>query len=135
MDKTCKNSCINSPAAIAAVKLYRIFNDSTYLDKAKSLYSWEKSTLFDFGTGVSGFRARVAVDASAGGSIEIRRDSLTSELLGTCSVSSTGGWTAFATVSCPVSSTQGVHDLYLVFKTASGKTYVCNLNWFTFGEM
>lgn len=89
----------------------------------------------DFGTGVAKFQARVAVDASAGGSIEIRRDSLTGELLGTCGVPSTGGWTTFATVSCPVSSTLGVHDLYLVFKTASGKSYVCNLNWFTFGDV
>lgn len=49
-DRTSKNSCINSPAVIAAVRLSTLLKDSKYLDKAKSLYEWQKKTLTD-GTG------------------------------------------------------------------------------------
>jgi predicted alpha-1,6-mannanase (GH76 family) len=48
--RTSKNSCLNSPAVIAAVRLSVLLNDATYLEKAKSLYAWQKKTLTD-GTG------------------------------------------------------------------------------------
>jgi predicted alpha-1,6-mannanase (GH76 family) len=48
--RTSKNSCINSPAVIAAVRLSVLLNDASYLDKAKDLYAWQKKTLTD-GTG------------------------------------------------------------------------------------
>jgi predicted alpha-1,6-mannanase (GH76 family) len=48
--RTSKNSCLNSPAVIAAVRLSVLLKDPSYLDKAKSLYAWQKKTLTD-GTG------------------------------------------------------------------------------------
>jgi predicted alpha-1,6-mannanase (GH76 family) len=48
--RTSKNSCLNCPAVIAAVRLSVLLKDRTYLDKAKSLYEWQKKTLTD-GTG------------------------------------------------------------------------------------
>jgi predicted alpha-1,6-mannanase (GH76 family) len=48
--RTSKNSCLNSPAVIAAVRLSVLLKDPSYLEKARSLYAWQKKTLTD-GTG------------------------------------------------------------------------------------
>lgn len=48
---TGKNSCINYPTVIAAMKLFKNTSDATYLDKAKSIYSWSRNNLFNTGTG------------------------------------------------------------------------------------
>lgn len=40
-----KNACINYPTVIAAVRLYQITKDTSYLNKAKSIYSWAKANL------------------------------------------------------------------------------------------
>lgn len=42
-----KNSCIESPAVIAAVRLSDLLKDDSYFDKARSLYQWQKATLTD----------------------------------------------------------------------------------------
>ncbi|XHR92376.1 glycoside hydrolase family 76 protein [Mucilaginibacter sp. UC70_90] len=42
-----KNSCINFPTVIAAMKLYNITKDVSYLNKAKSIYTWSKTNLVD----------------------------------------------------------------------------------------
>ena len=44
-ERTSKNSCLNSPAVIAAVRLSVLLKDPAYLEKAKSLYAWQKKTL------------------------------------------------------------------------------------------
>lgn len=87
----------------------------------------------DFGPGAGSFEARIA-SASSGGSIEIRLDSLTGTLAGTCVVSGTGGWQTWENESCSVSGVSGVHDLYLRFTGGSGDLF--NVNWwkFTIGE-
>jgi pectate lyase len=88
----------------------------------------------NFGTtGPKSFDVRVAT-TTAGGSIEIRLDSLTGTLLGTCAVSNTGGWQTYATQSCAVngSSATGLHNVYLKFTGASG--YLFNINWFKFSK-
>ena len=46
-ERTSKNTCLNAPTVIAAVRLSTLLNDPTYLDKAKSLYAWQKKTLTD----------------------------------------------------------------------------------------
>ncbi|HMK92730.1 MAG TPA: glycoside hydrolase family 76 protein, partial [Thermoleophilia bacterium] len=46
-----KNTCVNAPAVIAAVKLYQSSGDRSYLTRAKRLYAWLRTTLFDPGTG------------------------------------------------------------------------------------
>jgi predicted alpha-1,6-mannanase (GH76 family) len=48
--RTSKNSCLNCPAVIAAVRLSILLKDPSYFEKAKSLYEWQKRTLTD-GTG------------------------------------------------------------------------------------
>lgn len=78
-------------------------------------------------TGVKKFNSRVA-SASGGGNIEIRLNSPTGTLIGTCTVSNSGGWQNWQTKTCPISTTTGYHDLYLVNTGGSGGLY--NLQWF-----
>jgi hypothetical protein len=83
----------------------------------------------DFGVGATSFDARVA--ATSGGSIELHLDSLSGTLIGTCAISGTGGAQTWATRSCSVTSTTGVHDLFLKF-TGSGSN-LFKFNWWRFG--
>jgi len=46
-----KNACINYPTVIAAVRLYQITKDTTYLVKAKSVYAWAKANLVNKSNG------------------------------------------------------------------------------------
>lgn len=83
----------------------------------------------DFGSGATSFEARVA-SATSGGNIELRLDSPTGTLIGTCAVSGTGDWQTWTTESCTISGATGVHDLYLKFTGGSG--YLFNVNWWKF---
>ncbi len=83
----------------------------------------------DFGSGATSFEARVA-SATSGGNIELRLDSPTGTLVGTCAVSGTGDWQTWTTKSCKVSGATGKHDLYLKFTGGSG--YLLNMNWWKF---
>ncbi|WP_244648278.1 carbohydrate-binding protein [Ruminiclostridium herbifermentans] len=83
----------------------------------------------DFGSGAAKFIARAGSDSN-GGNIEIRLDSLTGTLIGTCAVPNTGGWKAWTEVSCDVSKVTGEHDLYLKF--TGSESYLLNLDWFQF---
>jgi hypothetical protein len=83
----------------------------------------------NFGSGAISFDARVA-SANSGGNIELRLDSPTGTLVGTCAVSGTGGWQTWTTKSCTVSGATGIHDLYLKFTGGSG--YLLNINWWKF---
>jgi hypothetical protein len=80
----------------------------------------------DFGAGAESFEARVASETN-GGKIEIRLDSPTGRLAGTCEVTGTGGWQNWATVSCRIEDAIGVHDVYLVFTGDTGP--LMNFNW------
>nr|AQQ75133.1 GH43 CBM6 [uncultured bacterium] len=83
----------------------------------------------NFGSGAASFEARVA-SATSGGNIELRLDSSTGTLVGTCSVQGTGGWQTWVTRTCTVSGATGTHDLYLKFTGGSGSLF--NLNWWKF---
>ena len=83
----------------------------------------------DFGSDATGFQARVS-SAASGGNIEIRLDSITGTLIGTCPVAATGGWQTYTDAKCSISGVSGKHDLYLKFTGGSG--YLFNLNWFKF---
>lgn len=83
----------------------------------------------NFDSGAEGFQARVA-SAASGGDIEIRLDSITGQLIGTCPVTETGDWQTWATVKCNVSGASGNHDVYLKFTGGSG--YLFNVNWWKF---
>jgi xylan 1,4-beta-xylosidase len=83
----------------------------------------------DFGTGVAFFEARVA-SATSGGNIEVRLDSLTGTLVGTCAVAGTGGWQTWVSKTCSISGATGVHNLYLKFTGGTGTLF--NINRFKF---
>ncbi|NUO56930.1 MAG: family 43 glycosylhydrolase [Hamadaea sp.] len=90
---------------------------------------WIKVKGVGFGTGASSFTARVA-SGTSGGSIELRLDSATGTIAGTCAVPGTGGWQTWSTVTCATNGATGTHDLYLRFTGGSG--YLFNLNWWQF---
>jgi predicted alpha-1,6-mannanase (GH76 family) len=46
-DGNSKNTCSTAPAAVLAAKLYQATNEATYLNSAKSLYTWVKTNLQD----------------------------------------------------------------------------------------
>jgi arabinoxylan arabinofuranohydrolase len=80
----------------------------------------------NFGNGVMSFQARVSSSAS-NARIELRLDSRTGTLLGTCDVSGRASWT---TVTCPVSGGSGTHDLFLVFSGSGDNLF--KFNWWKF---
>jgi arabinoxylan arabinofuranohydrolase len=84
----------------------------------------------DFGAGgAKSFDARVA-SATNGGNIEIRLDTTTGPIVGTCAVSGTGGWQTWTTKSCDISNATGVHNVYFMFTGGSGLLF--NFNWWKF---
>lgn len=83
----------------------------------------------NFGSGAKSFQARVA-SAAAGGNIELRLDSPTGPLVGTCVVPGNAGLQAWTTRSCKVGGAAGTHDLYLRFTGASGHLF--NFDWWQF---
>jgi pectin methylesterase-like acyl-CoA thioesterase len=91
---------------------------------------WIRFGSVNFGSGVSGFSARVASNTT-GGTIKLRLDAAGGTQIGSCNVANTGGWQTWTTVSSAASGVTGVHDLYLTF---SGTTtdYLFNLNYFVF---
>ncbi|WP_305788082.1 glycoside hydrolase family 43 protein [Symbioplanes lichenis] len=90
---------------------------------------WIKVKGAAFGAGATSFSASVA-SASAGGRLELRLDSTSGPVVGTCTVGGTGGWQNWSTVSCPVSGATGTRDLYLRF--AGGSGYLFNVDWWQF---
>ena len=81
-------------------------------------------------TGASSFNARVA-NAGSGGSIQIRLDCTNGTLIGTCTVSPTGGWQTWSTATCALNaSATGCHNVYLVFTGGGGTLF--NLEWIQF---
>jgi MYXO-CTERM domain-containing protein len=84
----------------------------------------------DFGGGATSLDVRVA-SAGSGGNIEVRLESKTGTLVGTCAVAGTGGAQTWATKTCPISGASGAHDLFLVF-TGSGTGSLFNFNWWKF---
>ncbi len=79
-------------------------------------------------TNASTFVARVASDLP-GGQIELRLDNPTGTLIGTAKVTYTSGWQNWRTVTCPVTPTSGIRDVYLVFRGGPGNLF--NLQWFS----
>jgi hypothetical protein len=79
--------------------------------------------------GHTSFNARVA-SAGSGGNIEIRLDSATGTLIGTCSVPVTGNWQTWTTQTCSITATSGTHNIYLVYTGGGGNLF--NIEWFSF---
>ena len=90
---------------------------------------WLRYNNLDFGSGAASFEARVA-SATNGGNLEIRLNSPTGTLVGTCIISGTGGWQTWVTKSCSISGLSGLQNIYLKFTGGSG--YLFNINWWRF---
>lgn len=91
---------------------------------------WVRLRGVDFGAGGTiEFQARVA-SAAAGGEISLHLDDRTTAAIGTVEVAATGGDQTWTTITAPVASTSGVHDLYLRFSGHSEAFF--NLNWWRF---
>ncbi|MFC3499396.1 carbohydrate-binding protein [Micromonospora krabiensis] len=58
--------------------------------------------------------------------VEIRLDSASGPVVGTCVVGGTGGWQTWTTSSCGVSGATGTHELYLRFTGGSGILFNVN---------
>jgi hypothetical protein len=78
----------------------------------------------NFGKGAKAFAAFVASTAQCG-KIELRLDSPTGPLIGTCLVPNTGDAAKWKTVFCPVSRAIGVHDLYFLFTGGDALKFDC----------
>jgi glucosylceramidase len=91
---------------------------------------WAVYPRIDFGSGAQGVDVRLA-SAGSGGRLELRIDSLTGTIISSVPVPITGDWQKWQTVPAAVSSAQGVHDLYLIFKGTSG---IGNVNWLRFSR-
>ena len=100
--------------------------DSNDTDLGQSISVTSGGSIFydvvDFSdAGVGSVQMRV--NASAATNIEFHADSATGTLLGKCAVSATSGW---ATQTCTLTPTSGVHTLYALFGGAA------RLNWLLF---
>ncbi|MFF1819630.1 carbohydrate-binding protein [Kribbella sp. NPDC058245] len=85
----------------------------------------------DFGAGRNLFVASIGSDpAYAGKSFQIRVDAIDGPVIGTMTMLSTGGFDTYRTHSIPITTTKGVHDVYLV--AASEGPGIGNLDWFSF---
>ncbi|OEH93564.1 glycosyl hydrolase [Bacillus solimangrovi] len=84
----------------------------------------------DFGSGATGIEARFASE-STGGTVDLRLDNESGELIGTIDFTNTDGLDNWITSTATISNTTGIHDLYLVFNSEA-ETGLGILNWFTF---
>ncbi len=76
---------------------------------------WVRYDRFDFGQTTREVELRVA-SATEGGVIELRLDSPTGPMIGSCNVPHTGGWQTWVSVTAKVKPTRGVRTLCLVFR-------------------
>jgi hypothetical protein len=77
---------------------------------------WARYQDVDFGIGATIFEARVA-SATQGGIIELRLDSMSGPLLGSCRVLNTGGLQQWTTVRCEIKETSGRRTLQMNFRS------------------
>jgi hypothetical protein len=88
-----------------------------------------KFTGVDLGKGYAQITASVATTV-AGGQVEVRIGSTTGTLLGTLTLSNTGGLTTFTNQIATLSTLYtGINDIYIVFKNG---TAIGNFDWFQF---
>jgi arabinoxylan arabinofuranohydrolase len=73
---------------------------------------------------------RVASGNPDEGVIEIHENDENGKLLGKCTISNTGGWNVYKTISCKLKNESGQKDISLVFKGKGGE--LLRLNWFNF---
>ncbi len=93
---------------------------------------WLAYSNVDFGTpSATSVTTRRASGSTATGTIQYRLDSTTGPIIASVSVSNTGGWQSWGSVTTTLSgSATGVHTLYITFTSSGGD--LVNLNWFQF---
>ena len=69
---------------------------------------------------------------NSGGRIEVRKDSLTGNLIGTCKIPKTGSFRSYQIASCMLKNTVENTNLFFVFKGAKGE--LTRLDWFNFSK-
>lgn len=95
---------------------------------------WLGYAAVDFGNnGATQFIARAASGAASGisGLVQVALDSPTASPVGSFAIANTGGWDTWTTVPANISTTTGVHDVYLTFSSGQPADFV-NIHWFTF---
>jgi arabinoxylan arabinofuranohydrolase len=98
-------------------------SDPTVCERLTQIHldDWAAFKYVDFeAQPVQTFQAR-AGSLAYGGVIEIRLDQPDGELIGTCTISRTGGWQKWGTFTCSVKSPGGARAVYLVFKGTGDK--------------
>ena len=80
---------------------------------------------------VDAIRFRVA-SGGAGGTIELRRGSVTGPLLGSVAVANTGGWRNFVNVTADITDPGGSYELFLVFRNTAATGDLFNVDWLEF---
>lgn len=78
-------------------------------------------------TGITTLKLHYSKGAD-GGSIELRLDGTTGQLIGTLTPTSTGSWTTWNDVSIALNASTGTHSLYFTFKGTSAG--IISLDWF-----
>ena len=81
----------------------------------------------DFSQGVASIDVSVA--SLNGGEIELRVDNLDGPVLGTITVKTSGEGDSWKTITTPLKTIKGIHDLFFVFR---GKKELFNLDWWKF---
>ena len=74
-------------------------------------------------TGLTSFTVRLASLTHIGGDLQVRLDSPTGPIVGSCQVPLTGGWHAWMNQSCSLTPSEGFHNLYLVYNVYPGNTF------------
>ena len=80
---------------------------------------------------MNSINARVS-GKTTGSTIEVRLDAEDGTLIAELPVTNTGGNQNWVTDNIGIQNTNGMHDIYLIFKGGSG--YLFNINWFGFSS-
>ncbi|MGJ8550763.1 family 43 glycosylhydrolase [Winogradskyella wichelsiae] len=90
---------------------------------------WTSYADIDFGNSADSFPFRVSVATPKdGGRIVLRLNDPNGTIVGTITVSSTGGWENYKTLSTNINGIRGSHTLYLCYEGEAENLF--NLNWF-----
>jgi|GEM_PF-235196 len=115
-------NCKGSPGGQQGTQLENGDTDVGYIEEGDFLYYGGVAL-----TGITTLRIRYSKGVD-GGSMEIRLDGTTGQLLGTITPEVTGSWTTWSESSTTLSTTTGTHALYFVFKGSSAG--ILSLDWF-----
>ena len=117
---------VQAESANAVSGITKTSTNLSYVDAG----DWAQYKGLNLGTGVTHFAVNIAVaSVNAGRQIQIRQGSTTGKILGTLTVSSTGGYGIFKEQSISIAGISGLQDIFLTF---SGGYGVGNIDYFRF---